>query len=833
MNRWAGLFRWHRMQKEKEKEEEKTEEETEEKKEKEKKEGGKNGVKTAEVKLKLNWKDWTVDPSSEFYFAWLQIMVFPILYNWVIIICRTCFDAIEQKYLSVWLAIDYISDLFYVADIIIRVRTGYLEQGILVRDLALLRTRYLRSARFRWDLASLLPTDLLYLRLGVHCPLVRVNRFLRTPRLSEAFDRMETRTSYPNTFRISKLMLYIFVLIHWNACLYFALSAYIGFGADRWVYPNISDPVFASVRRQYFYCFWFSAQIFTTVGDTPLPHREEEYLFMITDLLIAVLVFASIVGNVGNVITSLRDRDNVFFPNHELVKAYLRSHRISRELRGRVNGWYQHLHINRKITRENEILEQLPITLRTEIAVSVHLPTLCKVTIFQNCETSLLEELVLKLTPQVYSPGEYVCRKGDVGHEMYIIKEGKLAVVADDGVTQYAVLGDGNFFGEISILNIKGNKSGNRRTANIRSIGHSDLFSLSKEDLTDVLSEFPAAKRLLEEKGRQILTKMGMLEEPGPEDGPGEERKTETRVERVEDKLNALHTKLARLMAELESSASKMQRRTTFKEPRPGPQALPACEKARRSKGGIAGRSRYDTELPGTGRLQPALAHGIALSISVAIAAGVSGGHMNPAVSLGAAISGGLNVFLLVPYWAAQFCGGLVGAGLAKDSTGSHLHVVTPKSAFLLRDESEAFSRPVRVQAVSSHADFLNATGGAFTSIRTSEQVPGALVAEIVMTFYLVLTVCMTAINTQSKTPLAPFCIGLTLTIGILGGGGVSGACLNPARALGPAVVANYWPYHWVYWVGPLVAAVMVGLVLRLLLGDPGIRLVMTEETSA
>lgn len=152
--------------------------------------------------------------------------------------------------------------------------------------------------------------------------------------------------------------------------------------------------------------------------------------------------------------------------------------------------------------RENEILQQLPLHLQTEIAVSVHLPTLSKVTIFQNCEKSLLEELVLKLTPQVrkcslrqtlgrfslfklcccflanhrrfqersgpwwnthsfslmqvFSPGEYVCRKGDVGHEMYIIKEGKLAVVADDGVTEFAVLSDGNFFGEISILNIKG-----------------------------------------------------------------------------------------------------------------------------------------------------------------------------------------------------------------------------------------------------------------------------------------------------------------------------------------------------------------------------------------
>lgn len=68
-----------------------------------------------------------------------------------------------------------------------------------------------------------------------------------------------------------------------------------------------------------------------------------------------------------------------------------------------------------------------------------------------------VDKLVLWLMSlQVFSPGEYVCRKGDVGHEMYIIREGKLAVVADDGVTEFAVLSAGNFFGEISIINIKG-----------------------------------------------------------------------------------------------------------------------------------------------------------------------------------------------------------------------------------------------------------------------------------------------------------------------------------------------------------------------------------------
>ncbi|KAM9347815.1 cyclic nucleotide-gated channel alpha-4 [Symphorus nematophorus] len=546
-NQWQRLLRWHRGQKV-----------NEEGQDGDKDEGKRNT--SLNQKLKVSWKEWSVDPAEQFYYVWLQVMILPVVYNSVIIILRMCFTTIALSYLPVWLTLDYLSDLMYIVDMIITVHTGYLDQGILVKDLTQLRKRYLHSKRFLRDLASLLPTDFLYFVFGIQTPMVRINRLLRMPRLNEALDRMETRTSYPNTFRISKLMIYIFVLIHWNACLYFALSNYIGFGSDRWVYPNITHPEFASMRRQYFYCFWFSAQIFTTVGDTPLPKREEEYLFMIADLLIAVLVFASIVGNVGNVITSLRDRDNVFFPNHELVKAYLRSHHISKELRQRIDNWYQHLHINKKIMRENEILQQLPVHLRTEIAVSVHLPTLSKVTIFQNCEKSLLEELVLKLTPQVFSPGEYVCKKGDVGHEMYIIREGKLAVVADDGVTEFAVLSEGNFFGEISILNIKGNKSGNRRTANIRSIGHSDLFSLSKEDLTDVLSEFPAAKRHLEEKGRQILTKMGMLEESG-EGEEGEAEKVETKIQRLENNLEVLQTKLARLMVELESSNCKMQAR--------------------------------------------------------------------------------------------------------------------------------------------------------------------------------------------------------------------------------------------------------------------------------
>ncbi|XP_005380184.1 PREDICTED: cyclic nucleotide-gated cation channel alpha-4 isoform X2 [Chinchilla lanigera] len=499
-----------------------------------------------------------LDPSGDYYYWWLNTMVFPVMYNLIIIVCRACFPDLQHGYLVAWFVLDYTSDLLYLLDIVVHFHTGFLEQGILVVDKGRIASRYIRTWGFVLDLASLIPTDLVYMQLGPHIPTLRLNRFLRVPRLFEAFDRTETRTAYPNAFRITKLMLYIFVVIHWNSCLYFALSRYLGFGRDAWVYPDPTRPGFERLRRQYLYSFYFSTLILTTVGDTPLPAQEEEYLFMVGDFLLAVMGFATIMGSMSSVIYNMNTADAAFYPDHALVKKYMKLQHVNRRLERRVIDWYQHLQINKKMTNEVAILQHLPERLRAEVAVSVHLSTLRRVQIFQNCEASLLEELVLKLQPQTYSPGEYVCRKGDIGREMYIIREGQLAVVADDGITQYAVLGAGLYFGEISIINIKGNMSGNRRTANIKSLGYSDLFCLSKEDLREVLSEYPQAQAVMEEKGREILLKMNKLDVNAEAAEIALQEATESRLRGLDQQLDDLQTKFARLLAELESSALKI-----------------------------------------------------------------------------------------------------------------------------------------------------------------------------------------------------------------------------------------------------------------------------------
>uniref|UniRef100_A0A3B3TGC9 Cyclic nucleotide gated channel subunit alpha 1 n=1 Tax=Paramormyrops kingsleyae TaxID=1676925 RepID=A0A3B3TGC9_9TELE len=503
---------------------------------------------------------YVTDPASNRYYHWLIVITMPVMYNWTLIIARACFEELQQDYLILWFIVDCLSDIVYLADMAFRTRTGYLEQGLLVKDEMKLRQRYVESLQFKLDLISMIPTDILYFKLGLRYPEIRLNKLFRVNRMFEFFQRTETRTNFPNVFRISNLVMYIVIIIHWNACLYYSFSKAIGFGSDTFVYPNVSHPEYGRLVRKYAYSLYWSTLTLTTIGETPPPVQNSEYFFVVFDFLVGVLIFATIVGNVGSMISNMNAARADFQARIDAIKQYMSFRKVTKDLEKRVIKWFDYLWTNKKAVDEREVLKYLPDKLRAEIAINVHLDTLKKVRIFADCEAGLLVELVLKLQPQVFSPGDYICKKGDIGREMYIIKEGKLAVVADDGVTQFVVLSDGSYFGEISILNIKGSKAGNRRTANIRSIGYSDLFCLSKDDLMEALTEYPDAKAMLEEKGRQILMKDGLLDLEVAKQGP-DPKDMEEKVNSMTGTVDLLQTKFARLLAEHEAAQLKLKQR--------------------------------------------------------------------------------------------------------------------------------------------------------------------------------------------------------------------------------------------------------------------------------
>ncbi|XP_061640803.1 cyclic nucleotide-gated cation channel alpha-3-like isoform X2 [Phyllopteryx taeniolatus] len=502
---------------------------------------------------------WVMDPATDTYYYWLWTISIPVFYNLMLLVARACFNELQNNNTILWLVLDYTSDFLYFTDIFVRARTGFLEQGLLVRDAKVLKEKYMKTRQFRLDVISVIPTDIVFIKIGMHNPEWRFNRLFRLARLFEFFDRTETRTNFPNIFRIANLVLYILIIIHWNACIYFAISKVLGFGSDTWVYPPIRNAEFQHLTRQYIYCLYWSTMTLTTIGETPPPVRDIEYFFVVADFLTGVLIFATIVGNVGAMISNMNAARVEFQAKIDSIKQYMQFRKVTKDLEARVVKWFDYLWTEAKTCDEKQVLKNLPDKLKAEIAINVHLETLRKVRIFQDCEAGLLVELVLKLQPQVFSPGDYICKKGDIGREMYIIKEGKLAVVAEDGVTQFVVLSDGAYFGEISILGIKGSKAGNRRTANIRSVGYSDLFALSKDDLMEALTEYPDAKNVLEDKGRAILMKDNLIDESLV--AATDAKDFEAKVNVVEASLEVMVFKLKKLAEHHESSQRKLKQR--------------------------------------------------------------------------------------------------------------------------------------------------------------------------------------------------------------------------------------------------------------------------------
>ncbi|KAL8537636.1 hypothetical protein ACS0TY_012672 [Phlomoides rotata] len=191
----------------------------------------------------------------------------------------------------------------------------------------------------------------------------------------------------------------------------------------------------------------------------------------------------------------------------------------------------------------------------------------------------------------------------------------------------------------------------------------------------------------------------------------------------------------------------------------------------------IAYNKLTSAALDPAGLVAIAICHGLALFVAVAIAANISGGHVNPAVTFGLAVGGQITILTGLFYWIAQLLGAIVASFLLKVVTGG--------------------------LAIPTH--------GVGFGIGVIE----AVVMEIIITFALVYTVFATAVDPK-KGPLgtiAPIAIGFIVGANILAAGPFSGGSMNPARSFGPAVASGDFTNIWIYFVGPLVGGGLAGLV--------------------
>jgi aquaporin TIP len=200
-----------------------------------------------------------------------------------------------------------------------------------------------------------------------------------------------------------------------------------------------------------------------------------------------------------------------------------------------------------------------------------------------------------------------------------------------------------------------------------------------------------------------------------------------------------------------------------------------------------------------------ALAHGLTIGIMVASAGHISGGVYNPALTFGLVAARRMSVSRGVYYIVAQLIGALLAALLLK---------------------------------VLFQAQAINAVALGTPQLGQGASAVQGVLAELIMTFFLMYAVFGVAVDLRGARAIAGLIIGLTISVDIFVGGGLTGAAMNPARWFGPAVVQGVFNDWWVYWVGPILGAIVAALVwneiyLRgLTAPEPGASSVDIEQTS-
>lgn len=205
-----------------------------------------------------------------------------------------------------------------------------------------------------------------------------------------------------------------------------------------------------------------------------------------------------------------------------------------------------------------------------------------------------------------------------------------------------------------------------------------------------------------------------------------------------------------------------------------------------------------------------ALAHGLAIGLMVTALGHISGGHYNPAVTLGMLVARRIDITSAIGYVIAQLVGAVLGAGaltlIYRDVDRNRVELGLPVIG------QSTFTEPA--QRYSS--------GNAF-------------VAEAILTFFLVLVVFGVAVDHRTGgRAIAGLAIGLTITMDIFAGGAVSGAAVNPSRWFGPAVIQQEFGDFWIWIAGPALGGVVAALLFsEFLLGRGLFSIEAAEATPA
>jgi len=510
-------------------------------------------VKDEESSNYTEQPSYMLHPRSSFSYFWNSAIAVLLLFGALMLPFQFAFFGSEENLDDVRnntsATILLIMDIFFICDVLVNMRTGFMDDGEVIFDIRKIARLYFNSwltidtitavSSFVVVISSLaeLGSDVGESTMGMDAHIassadarslstnIKVMRVIRMLRIVKVFKLVKLSRSHTildfldehipaemkTAAKMLKLCVYVSFCTHVLGCgFYFVAVETTGPGGRSWVDAYIEeyyadcggvdlDRSCVRVHNMYLASLYYAFVTVTTVGYGDIhPITDVERGYAIFCTLVGSGVFAFFVGELTSLATTAHASERAFEEKANEVEEFMSCYRMPKHLRMSIRKYYRK-HFKRSWFDVKSILEDLSYDLRRDVSLWLRTDLISKVPFFKSADPSALQLISSMLTPVVVNRGKAIIQIDTKGHAMYWIDKGEVVVELPNAKNADVRLGEGDYFGEIALL------SDELTSATIRAVRSCELYELTKDRFTLVLQRYPDLKAKMEKMACERL----------------------------------------------------------------------------------------------------------------------------------------------------------------------------------------------------------------------------------------------------------------------------------------------------------------------------------------
>jgi len=442
-----------------------------------------------------------IRPSNRNFQVWSVFVMLAVLFSSLVVPLRLAFN-VSIEVGGAFYCWEALLEVVFIVDILLSFRVAYYHAGALVQSPKEIAIKYL-TGWFVPDALGSVPAEIIRGSFGSGqgnlstlkmLRLLKLLRLVRLIKVDQLTDQLNGRIR-PSTVTLCKLIFVFVLVLHLQACAYWAIADQIGFNgedrSDRWVpHSSYADPHLSWVDK-YLVALHYSILAFVG-SDTP-PTTRDEYLFQCISLAIGIILSSAIIGSTTTILASMDKMAEEKRGHMDKMSGYMKTQHIPVKLQDSIYQYYLFLWKSNWAANRVDLFPNLPPLLNLQLELSLKQKLIKKCELFTSCQPKSTMHLVRRLKPSMAIPDEVLFRENEIGKQLFFLVHGELSkytyITGNEGQVQARVIqgyaNGGDTLGELAFF-----ETNNRYALSAMATTFCEVETLGFKDLAELASMY-------------------------------------------------------------------------------------------------------------------------------------------------------------------------------------------------------------------------------------------------------------------------------------------------------------------------------------------------------